>query len=484
MSSAYSDGPGTVLACQRFGRAKSEDPRRRSGSRPWHGRGTKRRPRDRCPRQRGVGVGVGVGVEEEDRRLAEDRGYGPGDRRSRRSYVGAEVHACWMNSLPGEAEAGERLKQTALRDFGPVLVEDDERPGMTYKLSLNRHDAPVPSLLKYALNLVGLKAYGPDEKVAWWVDFTYRGEWCELAHQKFGLRLYLHTKAPEDEARKTQDQIVKQLRSSMRTVERLILDAAPELLGKGNVTVVNQHRSLRRAYEYFRERAVDPVFIEDEHITHEPVDGALIQAAYTFKSGKVQMQLNAFHDMVAAITAYLSLLEHDLVLALAFGGFDPAEDDLTAVIGSRWGDKFDRLLGKECGAARYRQRLTDVVERWRNPYSHGGFEKGHSATIYLHTPGVNAAVPVGLTRVRSSPLFSFIPASETDITQVFELFDEIDSWLESQLPEAMRWINSGLNVRFDEDFRYLLAQAREENAFESLLDFFEYRQAMIDNMDY
>jgi len=94
-----------------------------------------------------------------------------------------------MNSLPGEAEAGERLKQTALRDFGPVLVEDDERPGMTYKLSLNRHDAPVPSLLKYALNLVGLKAYGPDEKVAWWVDFTYRGEWCELAHQKFGLRL-------------------------------------------------------------------------------------------------------------------------------------------------------------------------------------------------------------------------------------------------------------------------------------------------------
>jgi hypothetical protein len=29
------------------------------------------------------------------------------------------VHAYVVNSLPGEAEAGERLKQTALRDFGP-----------------------------------------------------------------------------------------------------------------------------------------------------------------------------------------------------------------------------------------------------------------------------------------------------------------------------------------------------------------------------
>jgi hypothetical protein len=197
----------------------------------------------------------------------------------------------------------------------------------------------------------------------------------------------------------------------MRTIEKLILDAAPDLLGKGRATVVNQHRALRRAYVYFRERAVEPVVIQDETIVHEPIAGALIQPGITLKSGKTQMQSNAFHDMVAAITAYLSLLEHELVLALAFTDFDPTKDDLTAVIGSRWGEKFDRVFGKEGDAGRYRQRLTEVVERWRNPYSHGGFEKGHGATIYLHTPGVNAAIPVGLNQVRSSPIFSFIPAT-------------------------------------------------------------------------
>jgi hypothetical protein len=400
---------------------------------------------------------------------------------ARQRWLG--VHACAVNSLPGEAEAGERLKQTALRDFGRLPEDDDERGGTSYRLTLSPYDAPVPVLLKYALTLIGMKAYGPSEKVAWWVNFTYRGEWCELAHQKFGLRLYLRTEAPEEEARATVAQIAKQLRSSIRPVEKLILDAAPELLGKGNATVVNQHRSLRRAYEYFRERAVEPVVIEDEMTVHEPSDG-MISSVTTFTSGKIQMQMNAFHDMVAAVSAYISLLEHNLVLALAFTGFDPAKDDLTSMIGSRWGDKFDRLLGKDGDSGRYRQSLTDVVERWRNPYSHGGFEKGHGATIYLHTPGVGAAVPVGLTGVRSSPLFSLLPASETDITEVFDLFDEIDSWLESELPGAMRWIDSGLNVRFDEDFRSRLAEAREEDDFDGLLRSFEYQLEMIDNMDF
>ncbi|WP_432845588.1 hypothetical protein ACQPXB_32785 [Amycolatopsis sp. CA-161197] len=302
-----------------------------------------------------------------------------------------------MNSLPGEAEAGERLKRTALRDFGPWPEGEEEQVGMAYRAGISPDEAPVPALLKYALTLIGLMAYGPAEKVAWWVNFTYCGERCRLAHQKFGLRLYLWTEASEEEAQKTQAQIAKKLQSSTRTVEKLVLAAAPELLGNGNTTVINQHVSLRRAYEYFRGRAVDPTVIGDMTTVGELSTGT----ATSFTSGKIQMQLNAFHDMVAAISAYISLLEHDLVLALAFSGFDPSNDDLTAMIGSRWGDKFDRLLGKEGDAGRYRQRLSDVVERWRNPYSHGGFEKGHGATIYLHTPGVGAAVPVGLTKVRS-----------------------------------------------------------------------------------
>lgn len=414
-----------------------------------------------------------------------------------------------MESLPGEADAAERLKRTSLRNFGvmPEPGNDDEHWRLpSYKFGL--YDVPVPALYKYSLNLIGCNAFGPGEKVLWWIPFTYNDEWCQLALQKFGLRLYLRTSRSEDDARATQLQIAKQLRSSMRTVERVVQDAAPGLLGKGHATVKNQHLSLRRAYEYFRERAENPIQIEDERTEYEPEPGNPLVKSWSFKSGQAEMDLNSFHDMIAAINAYLSLLEHVLVLALAFCDFDPEVDNLTEVIGSRWGEKWDRILGRKAKAELYRRRLFEVVERWRNPYSHGGFEKGHGATIWLHTPGVNAALPIGLTRVRDSPIYSFSPrgesilhawvelfgegelpsspeVGESTIADVFALFDEIDAWMDKAIPEAMSWMRSGLDVRYDEHFRSDLAEARTQaGGFERFLEASEYAQDQFDNMDF
>jgi hypothetical protein len=383
-----------------------------------------------------------------------------------------------VDILPGAAEAGERLKRTALRDFGPPGADPHENE-TSFRLTIHPNDAPLPGLYRYALALIGLEAHGPGEKVAWWVDFTYKGERCTLAFQKFGLRIYLRTERSEEEAGKTLGEVSKKLRTCMRTVEKVLLEAAPDILGRGSATVVNQHRSLRSAYDYFRERAENPAHVEDEHETGRGEFGTWS----SFKSGKLQMQMGSFHDMVATISAYLSLLEHVLVLSLAFRDFDPDNDDLTKVIGSRWGEKWGRLLGNDEVAARYRQQLTEVVERWRNPYSHGGFEKGHTATLWLHAPGVGA-LPVGMTNVRNSPHFSFMPASETDIAEVFALFDELDAWLKSELHDAFQWIESGLDVRFDENFRAMAAEAQKLNDFGSFLDYHAYQQAMHDNMDY
>jgi hypothetical protein len=311
--------------------------------------------------------------------------------------------------------------------------------------------------------------------------FTYRGEMCVLAHEKFGLRLRFRTAASEAEANKTLNEIAKKLRSSTRIVEKMILASAPDLLGRGEATVVNQHASLLAAYTYFRERALQPAVIEDKTATHKSTDGALTSVSYTF--GHLQMQMHAFHDLVAAITAYVSLLEHDLVLALPFSGFDPEKDNLTGFIGSRWREKFDRILGKDEEAARYRGRLVAIVERWRNPYAHGGFEKGHGATIYLHVPDAGG-LPVGLTSVHKSPAFSFIPASDSDIAEVFDLFDELDRWVAHELPHATKWISSGLPVSFDRTFRSTVASAIDDDEFDEFLDVQEHYHDVSANMDY
>lgn len=374
------------------------------------------------------------------------------------------------------------LSKTSLRDFGPAIPPEDRAYELpTYRGTFSPQEAPIPVLLRHALTLIGIRHNGPAEKVSWWVTFSYKGFPCELAHQKFGLQLRIGGELDEERATELHNEARKKLLSAVKTVEGTLAETASDTLNSGNVTVVNQHRQLRRAYEYFRERASSPDIIEDvtDHGTSDSGSWS------TFISGKSVMTEHAFHDLVASISAFMSALEHDLVLALPFLDFDPSRDVLTRIIGDRWGEKWRRVFGHlDPDAVRLRERLVAVVEKWRNPYSHGGFEKGHGATIYLHTPGLGA-LPVGLSNIRTSPLFSFLPASEADFDSIFDLFDEVDAYFVNTIPHAMEWINSGLDVRYDAEFIAEVADYVEsDGALERMLDLHANRADMHANMDY
>ncbi|MPV36995.1 hypothetical protein [Georgenia subflava] len=362
-----------------------------------------------------------------------------------------------------------------------ALVYDDTLTELPVHHSAGLN-SPIPVLLRHALTLIGIPYNGPGEKVAWWVTFTYKGYPCELVHQKFGLRLRIGGDLTEEQASDLLTEMRKKLVSAVRTVEGLLAETARDTLNAGNVTVVNQHRQLRRAYDYFRERATNPDVVEDVSESGTSESGG---SWSTFLSGRNVMAMNALHDLVAAISAFLSSLEHDLVLALPFLDFDPSADDLTRIIGARWGEKWRRVVDhKDHEAMRLRERLVAVVERWRNPYSHGGFEKGHGATIYVHTQGLGA-LPVGLSGIRESPLFSFHAASEEDIEGVFTLFDEIDAYFARTMPHAMEWIDSGLDVRFDANFiAGAISCIESYGTLERLIDVHAYREDMIANMDF
>jgi len=378
--------------------------------------------------------------------------------------------------------AGERLSRTSLRDFKPPVPADE--PGYdlpSYKITFSAKEAPIPVLLRHALDLVGISHTGPAEKVAWWSSFVYKGYSSSLAHQKFGLRLRIRGELNEEEAMELLAEMRKKLLSAVKTVEEHLVEMTHDTLNAGNVTVVNQHQQLRRAYDYFRQRATNPEVVEDVSERGETEFGSWS----SFRSGRKVMAINSFHDLVAAISAFLSSLEHDLVLALPFLDFSPSTDDLTEIIGNRWGEKWRRVVGHvDPEAVRLRQQLAAVVERWRNPYSHGGFEKGHGATIYVHTPGLGA-LPVGLSGIRDSPLFSFHPASETDIEAIFTLFDAIDAYLARTRPHAMNWIESGLDVQFDAEFRAeVVARIESFGDLDRMIEAHSSYQDMVNNMDF
>jgi len=205
-----------------------------------------------------------------------------------------------MDILPGAAEAGERLKRTALRDFGPAV--DPHENETSFRLTIHPNDCPLPGLYKYALTLIGLEAHGPGEKVAWWVDFTYKGERCTLAFQKVGLRIYLRIERSEEEAVKSLGEVSKKLRTCMRTIEKVLLEAAPDILGRGSATSSTNIGPSGAPTTTFESapRTQPTSRTRTRQAKANSARGAVQEC-------KLQMQIGSFHDMVATISAYLSL---------------------------------------------------------------------------------------------------------------------------------------------------------------------------------
>ena len=79
-------------------------------------------------------------------------------------------------------------------------------------LPIDRDRLPVVASVRLVMRLlVGAHRLGRAEKLAWEYPFAYRGRACSIAHEKFGLRLYLEPSSDPDR-RSDGEEIVKKLR--------------------------------------------------------------------------------------------------------------------------------------------------------------------------------------------------------------------------------------------------------------------------------
>ncbi|MFH9786036.1 hypothetical protein ACH4NU_37935 [Streptomyces sp. NPDC017259] len=188
-------------------------------------------------------------------------------------------------------------------------------------------------------------------------------------------------------------------------------------------------------------------------------------------------ETEGFHNTVAMVSAYFSLLEHNLVLLLPFLGFDPSKRDLKSFIGDRWGMKFKRVFPVDSNnpAKAHFDALHRIAEEYRNTYGHGGFDK-FGSSILFHMEGVGA-LPAVLSDIRDRPYFSFTPIDVDDFEGIKEIFDAFDDWVnETAAQLAMKWIKGGLDVYYDDHFRAQVKEAmRSEDDFMEMLEYHVYK---------
>jgi hypothetical protein len=354
--------------------------------------------------------------------------------------------------------------QAALRrllaDFTPRDDEGEIWSQESFRIDVERNKLPVPGLVLFLLlGVMGMTDLGRDDKTAWQVPFSFRGHSVTMASQKFGLRLYVHP-APgsEETAEVIAGQVVNRLRKALRIVERNVLaDYAKAQLDHGQLTIANRAHVHRGIYQHFRDAAV-VAFTAAEHRPDPPASADITKIFAGLGEQFRQSQVGAW-EAIAAVGAYFSLLEHELVLVSAFADVAPEGGALLSFIGAWWGDKFCHLFDMgDTATNRVHQYLHEIAETYRNPYSHGGLLK-QGASLWFHLEGIGA-IPAGLSDIRSSPHFELFPVRAERFETICTELDATDEWLRNGTYQAgFEWIDAGLDVSFDADSR------REYRAF-------------------
>ena len=367
-----------------------------------------------------------------------------------------------------DADKGAFTKGSAW-DGKPIEVKEDQ--------------LPLPSLVFICLVMFkGYRYWGKDEKLLWTIPFKYKSYPLLLSYRKFGLQILSNSGATPPQA--LVKEMLKQLNKAIKITEKLVQPYADQQVKAGNVTVVNSYHKLNMMYRFFRRKAKERF----RRAGRAPASLAPGKTGHIapLVNWRVKHEHEGAYYATAMIDAFFSRLEHVLVLILPFVGFDPVREDLVAFISSGWKDKFKRAFdveGNRLAKSLYDQ-LDSIRERYRNPVTHGYFEKA-GASLYFHVPGLYA-VPVSLSKFREGLHYSFFPITEASLDEVCRVFDKTDTLLKSGAPgKGFLFARSGLDIGFDVNSIAELHTACYSN--KSLKEYIELRahwDTVVSNMDW
>lgn len=332
---------------------------------------------------------------------------------------------------------------------------------------------PLPHMVLLTMILGTESNYEPRpyEKTAWAITLRFNGVPMRLEYGKFGMRLA--TPAPVQQP--LIDEFIKTLGRAFPVTDRLLQPIVEAQVSRGNVTVPNMFSPLDGRYRFLRERA-ESAFASEPTVAQgfverlRQVESGGTQRGFTYDILKAERE--GFYFGSAAIDAYFSRLEHLLVLMLPFVGFDPAEDNLLEFMSWTWTGKLKRVLDLSTdpdGKILY-DRLREIKERYRNPLSHGGFEK-EGASLLVHIPQIGS-IPTRLSKFGESIHYDFFPVTEISFKEACQVFELVDLQLQKARTRfGWKWAEAGLDVAFDHKSldKYHTAMT-SDIAFEALLD--------------
>lgn len=292
------------------------------------------------------------------------------------------------------------------------------------------------------VNFVGCSFAGRFEKIAWSVAFSFKSVPFAFSLQKFGLRLFRHKTAIVTPA--LVEEMLRVLTKAMGIVGNLFEPIALAQVKTGNVTLVNSFVELDNMYFYFHEEAKKNFNLLSRK------SKKVIEDMGKFFSLKFHRMSAGSYNAYAMIDAFFSRLEHLLILLFPFMNYDRIKYDLVILMNSIWSEKFKTIfdLKTDKVAKDLYDRMISLRARYRNPVSHGNFQKD-GKSFFSHFP--TGAISCHLSCINEDRSQSILKLDKTAFDKICKLFDEVDEYIATGPSKyGFQYARSGLNVSYDE----------------------------------
>ena len=362
-------------------------------------------------------------------------------------------------------ELNPRLSEIFLQCSRDFLSDFDENGyAWGHEVEYSRNGKPMSYMVYICFVVIlGYKFWGQEEKVAWTIPFTYKGEAFIATHRKLGFRICAAKETSK--AGPLVLEMLLKLKNMIRLADGIVEPIIKEQVAFCNCTILNKYSDFMSRYEFFREKA-DSTFKTPPPPRRLDEPLGEVPSIWSFKNNILR---EGFYYTQAMLDAYFSYLEHVLVLLVSFEpDFDRERDSLDSIIFSDWTSKYNRIIKPESNpkGMRYYNKLKEIKEKFRNTFAHGGFEKNGSP-YFVHFPGLGA-IPLSLSKFTNSVHFHITPIREIEFSEICTFLDEFEDYLEGLLFRPMQIIKAGIDISYNEPNRkeYQLALRSDEDVEE------------------
>lgn len=348
----------------------------------------------------------------------------------------------------------------------------------------------------FIVDVIGGHDVGRGEKQAWAAPLEMDGNLIWFAFTKFGVSATVYGVETEEEAADIVADCMRRMGKAIPVVTRdLIEPLIAEAVTQGAFTVPNRFGYFHNMYMYAHLRSLSEDTAARAAVTEPVHETHGNGGASTYFAG-ADVARDAEFEAVGSLFAFFSLLEHLLVIGLAFTEYDPLQEPFGEFLRMNWGEKFKQVVGLKAKDDKLiYDTLRLLADENRNPSAHGGVDRD-VANVHAHLVGYGA-VPTGVTSTSQRPTYTFEPELPQSVfpfadyhffggsADGWKAVDEVLAWMRSgPLADPFTYGESTLPVWFDSDSRRELRAAAAAGELEEFMD---RRSFMIDrasNMDW